>query len=64
MRLAARLTGWKIDIKGQTQHDADPLAFGEDEQEQESIDLFALPTEKIEETEEVTDTPEEGGKDA
>lgn len=64
VRLAARLTGWKIDIKGQTQYDADPLAFGEDEQEQESIDLFALPTEKIEETEEVTDTPEEGGKDA
>lgn len=64
VRLAARLTGWKIDIKGQTQYDADPLAFGEVEQEQESIDLFALPTEKIEETEEVTDTPEEGGKDA
>lgn len=64
VRLAARLTGWKIDIKGQTQYDADPLAFGEDKQEQESIDLFALPTEKIEETEEVTDTPEEGGKDA
>lgn len=64
VRLAARLTGWKIDIKGQIQYDADPLAFGEVEQEQESIDLFALPTEKIEETEEVTDTPEEGGKDA
>lgn len=63
VRLAARLTGWKIDIKGQTQYDSDPVAFGEDEQEQESIDLFALPTEKNDE-EEVTDTPEEGGEDA
>lgn len=64
VRLAARLTGWKIDIKGQTQYDGDPVAFGEDEQEQESIDLFALPTEKIDEAEAVTDTPEEGGEDA
>lgn len=27
VRLAARLTGWKIDIKGRSQYDADPEAF-------------------------------------
>lgn len=65
VRLAARLTGWKIDIKGQSQYDADPLAFEEEDSREEPLDLFALPTEKESESrvqEDVLST--EGGEDA
>lgn len=65
VRLAARLTGWKIDIKGQSQYDADPLAFEEEDSREEPLDLFALPIEKESEPTAQEDAlSEEGGEDA
>ncbi|MBY0584329.1 transcription termination factor NusA [Murdochiella sp. Marseille-P8839] len=65
VRLAARLTGWKIDIKGQSQYDADPLAFEGEDSREEPLDLFALPTEKESESIEHEDAlSTEGGEDA
>jgi len=51
VRLAARLTGWKIDIKGEAQYNEDPSAF-EPVNKDEAIDIFALPQDKEKETEE------------
>ena len=51
VRLAARLTGWKIDIKGEAQYNEDPSAF-EPVNKDEPIDIFALPQDKEKETEE------------
>ena len=51
VRLAARLTGWKIDIKGEAQYNEDPSAF-EAVNKDEAIDIFALPQDKEKETEE------------
>lgn len=51
VRLAARLTGWKIDIKGEAQYNEDPSAF-EPANKDEAIDIFALPQDKEKETEE------------
>lgn len=65
VRLAARLTGWKIDIKGQSQYDADPSAFDADEVPQKPLDLFALPEENSsDQQEEPKETIAEGGEDA
>lgn len=49
--MAARLTGWKIDIKGEAQYNEDPSAF-EPVNKDEAIDIFALPQDKEKETEE------------
>lgn len=65
VRLAARLTGWKIDIKGQSQYDADPSAFDADTVSQKPLDLFALPEENSSaQPEEPKETIAEGGEDA
>lgn len=65
VRLAARLTGWKIDIKGQSQYDADPSAFDADTVSQKPLDLFALPEENSsDQPEEPKETIAEGGEDA
>lgn len=65
VRLAARLTGWKIDIKGQSQYDADPSAFDADAVPQKPLDLFALPEENSsDQQEEPKETIAEGGEDA
>ncbi|WP_071705625.1 transcription termination factor NusA [Murdochiella vaginalis] len=65
VRLAARLTGWKIDIKGQSQYDADPSAFDADTVSQKPLDLFALPEENSsDQQEEPKETIAEGGEDA
>lgn len=43
VRLAARLTGWKIDIKGQSVLEQDPESLGV--VEEDTIDLFQIPEE-------------------
>ncbi|MDD7593614.1 MAG: transcription termination factor NusA [Peptoniphilaceae bacterium] len=60
VRLAARLTGWKIDIKGKSQFDEDPSAYlTDDEETQGALDLFTLPEERAEESPEQEDRVEE-----
>lgn len=48
VRLAARLTGWKIDIKGRSQWEEDPAYPLEDEATDSALDLFSLPEERAE----------------
>jgi N utilization substance protein A len=66
VRLAARLTGWKIDIKDNAKYDAaaedqkiaEQLSYQQSLEEDDAEDLDALETEEQMEVEEIDEAPE------